>query len=57
MDSMMLTTQNRIHGSDETDFIIYPYEVTPPPDPRWLWIAIPLAAVGLGLAYLAMKKK
>ena len=26
-----------------------------PPIPQWLWIAIPLAAVGVGLVYLAVK--
>ena len=61
MDSMKLTTQNQIHGSDSKAFSIYPYGVVPPPPPppvpQWLWIAIPLVAVGLGLAYLAVKKK
>jgi len=58
MDIVNLTTQNQTHNSDVTEFKIYPYAVTPlPPIPQWLWIAIPLAVVGVGLAYLALKKK
>ena len=57
MDTIALTAQNQTHNSDVKEFKIYPYEVTPPLDTQWLWIAIPLSLVVLGLVYLAVKKK
>ena len=56
MDTITLTAQNQSHGSDVKEFEIYPYGVTPQLDTQWLWIVIPLAAVGVGLVYLVVKK-